>query len=1660
MERKHKIKRILLGSLVLAFASVLTVSCNKNNDTPKISPKYILSGDKKDTDSIYDYYDLGNGELAISLTDAAKESYPYSASDPLTIPTSHTYSDNGETVTKPVTGIWHNAFHGCPATSITLSAGITVIDFEAFLSSGITSITIPYTITEIGDAAFYSCRALTDVQFVNSDQEGSGSACSCDEPGQQQQDPVPANFCALARIPSFCFFGCTALTDLSLPASIEEVAEEAFNGCTNLASALLFSNIEIIRAKAFQGCYALRTVYISSSLFEDPNNIGIEPHAFNYCHDNLEIVFFGNTETVNAWKANHPLWGWRNDTGDPDLSTNLYTARIDESSTYYSNEWAYTYTIRDGVPEVTITDYYGQFPSEGFISIPNSMPYPAGNRVVRINRGVFDDAEKLALQRIYLPTTLLAIESLMFRKGYDNLYVIDDNGACRDDKTLADAGSPIPGRIDLHNLVNLEFIGMRAFAGMGTHFNSYKAKSGYYTFNYTAVANGNIKSVHLPARIRAIGNEAFGIFAKRMFPNVTEFLWDYDDTYSCLEVIGSDAFYGLGFQDGVNLTDETQITGNAAWREHTASTIIFPRTLKRFGFISEDYTRYNTAEEGRTNLFDFRDDTIQKEERAGKQDRPSHAFVGCSLLGKVIFKGGAENETYDLVVPLQTFVYNESLRTIVFEERENHYITFHTQSGGKANQYHYCQESIGGNAGRGGNDFRGEPFLQTFVLPNKSTYLRIQNFAFHGNSRAAIYLSGELGENMYYDDNDGVWKNMAFEEQDFFDNNGKEKPYNWRTIGDENYYLATAKGDKAYFGYCFTGEDPKNNKTGDNSLNTFSLDQKTPVYENVHYYEKINDPNDASTTDATTTCQNLTVEVGNGNAKEYVEQDYCSYVLESEIVNAVTTYKATMTNYLYSLKNDKADKTKATVAESITSSYSGVSHEYTVKKIGDSAFSACFCDGKDNASNPQAIGSFNDLTEVILPNTIEEIGEYAFLRAYGVQKISSYSGNGAATEGMPTSLKYIGKNAFTFCGIKKVLKIPYECMFYENYENVEDTHKTTSVFTNSVDLRDITFLNGSGTEGNVSYYYTATTYTSTVNGEGTNTCSIYSNNVTKDPRGNNIKDNKGNDTSWHNGNRLLLILNRAKADEKQASSDATVNTGNTGLVFNGGYISGASFLFGAYKMGYWIKELTAPIGTKDGSGNTYIQPLFSGIGVRGNANATLSVRYIYMGIQFATYDSINTNTYSSLSTATGNILALPRYAFNGCENMTEIVLPNNGTTIQEGLFANVKNDNSKTNYKTTGGHGADVGYLDLSNTSYTSIGKAAFKNNTSIVHFIAPNVASFTIGDSAFASCTKLVDIDLSNVTGTITINASAFSGCTSLNSITWPASATVKIESSSIFSGCTSLTSVTLPVGLSSKIGSSVFSGCNNLASVTCAGDLAVTRIESSAFASCSKLNTFDFDHMPNLTTIAGSAFNGAGKLVNVGATDVTTLPSSVTNIDGSAFKASKIVTIIIQSSTLTVGGNAFESCTSLTAVRFTNPACTWGANNGDVFKSCSALVELQLPRGYALNNGGNSIISGDSSIKIYSYTKYTGANATEKWRQTSSGVSKPIYYNVESVQDLLNGNVIKNPSGVNNTSTEFWFVDANGVAVYLGTVTAYNGTTVTFSSGYTLSGTTFVAP
>lgn len=1732
----HK-KRIFAKSafLLLAFSLMTVTSCSKGNSqldrtNPGLTPRYLLNGTFSDTTDIFDYYDIGNNEYAVALNGNYKTTYTQT----INVPEMHN--------NKKVTGIWRNAFHCSPATTINLTNNITTIDFEAFLSSSITEIDIPYSVSEIGDAAFYLCEDLESVTFVNSDQESSGSAtdCYCDANGNPiggGQVSQEITYSTLTTIPSYCFFKCSSLTTLALPSGIQEVCEEAFNGCYSLNSPIYFQNIKKIRTRAFQGCAELRKVYISKSLFTD--EVGIEPHAFNYCStlaapDNLDIVFCGETATVNTWIGNHPNWGWYTDREDP--SANKYTARIETGDTFFSADWDYTC---DPNGDVTITKYNGPVPTAAtgyFISVPDHMPTPANNRVIRISRDTFTEATKQALRRLYLPKSLVDIENNMFNfwnasgghvgtigdsqinyndaHGYKNLSVVDDNTKCVIDKGLYDAGneSSIEKRIDLSGLTELEFIGFRAFSGIGGK-----------------TANSKIKALRLPAKLRSVGDEAFGIFNCRMLPGVTEFTWGFDEATSILETIGADAFYGLG------LTGSGQINSNSTWKQHTTSTIIFPKTFKYFANTSSDKTRYRTQA---VHPFDFSQYT------AVKNDRPAHAFAGCSLMSKVIFKGGAEAETVDLVVPLQTFVFNESLRTVVFEERVNHHITFHTQQG-SGGSYNYAQESIGANAGRGENDFRGEPFLQTLVLPNKNTKLRFQSFAFRGNSRAAIYLSGSFGTNMYSDAKNGVWTSFSFE-----DNSNLSRAIQWKTIGDESYF--TSKDNIKYWGYVF-GSANTGDYRNDKSVGTYDIDQQIPVYENVHYKDSIDvkgtpsNPND-----------DVSVEVGAGNAREYVETNHCSFV--AGLVGG--HYVATMTNYNYSLYDDKtsAEKLTAHVPEEITANISGTDRTCSVNKIGDSAFSACYCDGKD--TNPtKTVGSFDDLRTIELPNTITSIGDYAFTRAYGVTTIKSYSGSDTPTEGMPSNLRHIGKHAFLFSSVKKVLKIPNECRFYETYSTyqggvIDDAetpgapgYTTTSTFSAANDLRRISFWKN-GAEVDSSDYYETTTYTSSTNNE-TRTCALYS---------------KNHANLSHNTDRLLLVLNRDNADAKKASANnadcetVTRNNSVVGLRFNGLYKTNP-FLFGAFKMGYWILDLTCGHPTLGANSATLPQPIISGVGSRSSNNSTLKTSVIYLGKAIGTYDNLKCD----LDTISGNVLSLPQYAMNGCEKLANVELPiQQGGVLPEGVFAGVTNSN--TTYYVEGN--TPVAHtLDLTDSQYSEIGPNVFNSNTSIYYLTAPDVNEFTIGSgafesctglqtidfstvntnltlgssafngctnltsvdfgsisgslsigsSAFAGCTKLDTINFGSVTGSVTINGSAFNGCGSSNgtitlnftnitgsltikdagfkaskvaSITWPSSSScqVKIQSEAFYD-CDKLTSLTIPSNLSGEIGTSSFCDCDNLVTVTLAStmsgklgesafsscdklesvtvdgnSISLTNIGSSAFKDCTKLDDFEFSKFTSLTTISSEAFRNAGKL---SATGQITLPNGVTTIGSSAFRGSKITVITFTTSTsLSLADKCFADCSSLQAVRFTSHTCGWGQYKNGIFDNCTSLTELQLPTGFNLNNQGNYdpnadkfFIEGDASINLYSFTKYSSSVQTSpEWRAIENGVGeKPVYFFVETVSDLLTSGVIADPGSVLISDVPFWTVDNNGVAINLGTVTGYNGTTVTFSSGYTLDSTGF---
>ena len=951
-----------------------------------------------------------------------------------------------------------------------------------------------------------------------------------------------------------------------------------------------------------------------------------------------------------------------------------------------------------------------------------------------------------------------------------------------------------------------------------------------------------------------------------------------------------------------------------------------------------------------------------------------------------------------------------------------------------------------------------------------------------------MYLSGSYGNDgtvktsgMYYDDyNDQTkaWTAGVFNQRTDLDgSNGAEQ---WNVIGNEDWYVVPSATDRSqYFGYCFSSGAKVQNNNAD--MNKFYLDQRIPYYENVHYEEtfsvKAYVVEDGIGRDKTS---DIHVEVGEktSTSLEYVEKDDCVYLCGgTDTIGESTVNKAIMSKYLYQLwpnGNDPKPRTNRNIETVTVKKELTVGDKtYTVTEIGDSAFSACYCNGKltDAATGQDNGGATNDLKYIKLPNTIKRIRKYAFLRAYNLEKISAYESDPAsATDySMPSKLERIGKNAFSFCNIKEVLNIPDDCLFYENDDEIANNadYKTTSVFTNSFSLRKITFKHGNTSDSAESNKYITSTY---VAGSNVYTTALYSKATPDNP------------------NRLLLVLNRSKGTHnyKHDPNSATIinnlsyfdtpskiDSPIQDFVKKDGADSYPTFkvpsayatnpfLYGAYKMAYWLKYVDiGHCSTSTGSVATdrsqiLNQPLFSGICSRSaQDNATLS--QIYLGKNTTVYTSVA----SDLIKASGEMFSMPLYGFNGCEKLAQIELPNepNGV-LPEGLFANTGNVKYTTESHTT----AD-GDLVLTDTGYSGVGKETFLNNTGITSVTTPGSGEFTIGESAFSGCTNIISVTIPSGTTNITFNKNSFNGCnklTTLNlsgvsgkvtfnegcfenstitTINWPASAEITIGKNA-FKNCDSLQTLTLPANTKS-LGEGCFQDCDSLQSVSFAGaNTKITTIGASAFKSCDNLNSFDFANLTNLTTINGSAFASAGTIMTNG---IISFGSKITTFGASAFSGSKLTQVTFECSTINLGDSAFASIGTLTKVRFKNHACAWSAYNGSVFKNCSALTDLQLPTGFSLTTtGAADMILDDSNVRLFTYTTFNSQSPTGDWRKfdSTAGTQKDVVYFVSKLADLS--------AATAGGDTLFWTVDTNGDAIYLGTLVSKNASLAVFSEGY----------
>ena len=74
------------------------------------------------------------------------------------------------------------------------------------------------------------------------------------------------------KIGDCAFFGCSALTSLTLPSGVTEIGNYAFSDCSGLTSLTLPSGVTKIGGSAFHGCSGLTSIYVYAEKLPNMGN--------------------------------------------------------------------------------------------------------------------------------------------------------------------------------------------------------------------------------------------------------------------------------------------------------------------------------------------------------------------------------------------------------------------------------------------------------------------------------------------------------------------------------------------------------------------------------------------------------------------------------------------------------------------------------------------------------------------------------------------------------------------------------------------------------------------------------------------------------------------------------------------------------------------------------------------------------------------------------------------------------------------------------------------------------------------------------------------------------------------------------------------------------------------------------------------------------------------------------------------------------------------------------------------------------------------------------------------------------------------------------------------------------------------------------------------
>lgn len=401
--------------------------------------------------------------------------------------------------------IGEDAFFGCSSlTELLLPGGFTAIGGGAFANcEQLAKIEIPYSVREIGVDAFTGCVALAEIRFAGD------LAGWCKIEGLEylmngalektlfvNGVQVTGDFVIPEEVTSigdYAFFGCGALTGVTIGNGVTTIGNDAFANCGNVTSLTLGAAVTSIGESAFEGCGKLAGIAIPQSV------TSIGTNAFSGCNAIARIeVESGNT--AYQGEGNCLI-----ETASKTLILGCDDSTIPRGANV-TMIGAGAFSGREGIINITIPSNIEGIGAHAFEACANLKTVTFENGLTRIGDNAFTSCA--AITNIEIPNTVLEIGAFAF-EGCSGLkgIVLGNRLTSIGAAAFRDCNNAELTEIVLPATVTA--IGEGAFSGCAG-LTKMEIPSGVTAIERNTFYNcAGLTEIKLPASVTAIGENAF-----------------------------------------------------------------------------------------------------------------------------------------------------------------------------------------------------------------------------------------------------------------------------------------------------------------------------------------------------------------------------------------------------------------------------------------------------------------------------------------------------------------------------------------------------------------------------------------------------------------------------------------------------------------------------------------------------------------------------------------------------------------------------------------------------------------------------------------------------------------------------------------------------------------------------------------------------------------------------------------------------------------------------------------------------------------------------------------------------------------------------------------------------------------------------------------------